>query len=259
MACTQWRQSHAAAAAAAFGPREAVRRQLTFDFDAADDAPLRRAVRKTRPDQLIALAIEFTDSRLIALAATVAASKPTLLSRVDVTTEIGQQIWARALDINENAWSGPAEPQDVLYRLLKSILAGRRVISRLRLALSRTPLANLSNFPKRRTIWEHLGGDAQRGFLAATADGWLTCLVQGASGCVPEPALERRILEPARLDPFLKRCLDQNIAHGAQLFSILPNVLEDRFIVWITAVQISRIRDRALLKTQDITPPPRPF
>ena len=32
--------------------------------------------------------------------------------------------------------------------------------------------------------------------------------------------------------------------------------------VWvpeITAVQISQIRERALLKTQDITPPPRPF
>ena len=33
------------------------------------------------------------------------------------------------------------------------------------------------------------------------------------------------------------------------------------FDQWVygTAVQISRIRDRALLKTQDITPPPRPF
>ena len=73
-------------------------------------------------------------------------------------------------------------------------------------------------------------------FLAATADGWLTCFVQGTSGCIPEPALERRILEPARLEPFLKRCLDQNIAHGAQLFSVLPNVLEDRFIVWLGQV-----------------------
>ncbi len=236
MACTQWRHSHAAAAAAAFGPREAVRRQLTFDFDAADAAPLRRAMRKTRPDQLIALAVEFTDSRLVELAAEEAAKKPALLVRVDVTTEIGQQIWAGALDINENAWSGPAEPQEVLYRLLESILAGRRVIPRLLLALSRTPLANLSNFPKRRIIWEHLGGDAQSGFLAATADGWLTCFVQGTSGCIPEPALERRILEPARLEPFLKRCLDQNIAHGAQLFSVIPNGLEDRFIVWLGQV-----------------------
>ena len=32
---------------AAFGPREAVRRQLTFDFDATDDAPLCRAMRKS--------------------------------------------------------------------------------------------------------------------------------------------------------------------------------------------------------------------
>ena len=30
-------------------------------------------------------------------------------------------------------------------------------------------------------------------------------------------------------------------------------------VVFSTAVQISQIRERALLKTQDITPPPRPF
>ena len=236
MACTQWRHSHAAAAEAAFGPREAVRRQLTFDFDATNDAPLRRAMNKARPDQLIALAIEFADSRLIELAAAEAARKPALLVCVDVTTEIGQQIWTGALDINENAWSGPAEPQDVLYRLLESMLAGRPVISRLLLALSRSPLADLSNFPKRRTIWECLGDNAKSGFLAATADGWLIRLAQGASGCVPEPALERRILEPARLEPFLERCLNQNIAHGAQLFSALPNVLQERFIVWLGQV-----------------------
>ena len=236
MACTQWRHSHAAAAEAAFGPREAVRRQLTFDFDATDDAPLCRAMRKAHPDQLIALAIEFADSRLIELAAAEAARKPALLVCVDVTTEIGQQIWAGALDINENAWSGPAEPQDVLYRLFGSILAGCRVISRLLLALSRSPLADLSNFPKRRTIWERLGDDAKSGFLAATADGWMIRLAQGAAGCVPEHALERKILEPARLDPFLERCLNQNIAPGTQLFNTLPNVLEDRFIVWLGQV-----------------------
>ena len=213
-----------------------MRRQLTFDFDATNDAPLRRAMNKARPDQLIALAIEFADSRLIELAAAEAARKPALLVCVDVTTEIGQQIWTGALDINENAWSGPAEPQDVLYRLLESMLAGRPVISRLLLALSRSPLADLSNFPKRRTIWECLGDNAKSGFLAATADGWLIRLAQGASGCVPEPALERRILEPARLEPFLERCLNQNIAHGAQLFSALPNVLQERFIVWLGQV-----------------------
>ena len=46
------------------------------------------------------------------------------------------------------------------------------------------------------------------------------------------------------------------------LDSVLEVVPAERaaiFLVEDTAVQISQIRERALLKTQDITPPPRPF
>ena len=236
MACTQWRHSHAAAAAAAFEPREAVRRQLDFDSEGADDAPLRRAIRKARPNQLIALAMEFADSRIIALAVAATAIKPALLVRVDVNTEIGQKIWSGALDINEEAWSGPAEPQDALYLLLESLLAGRPVISPLLLALSRSPLADLSKFSNRDLIWVCLEGDALNRFLAATADAWLESLAEGAHTPVPESELERSILEPARLDPFLDKSVTQNVVHGTKLFSALPNVPEDRFVIWLEQV-----------------------
>ena len=236
MAFTQWRHSHAEAAAAAFEPREAVRRQLTLDFDATDDSPLRRAVRRTQPDQLIALAIEFADSRLVALAAAGAASQPTLLSAVDVTTTVGQEIWAGALAINTYAWSGPAEPRDALYRLLESVLASERVISQLLLALSRSPLADLSKFPNRSAIWGRLDDDARGGFLAATADAWLAGLTQGVSGSVPELELEDSILETARLSPFLEYCANQDVACGVQLFSTLPNAQENSFVAWLARV-----------------------
>ena len=236
MACTQWRHSHAATAAVALGLEKAVRRQLSFDPETADDHPLRRMTRKALPDQLIALAIRFGDSRLVALAATAAAIRPSLLSRVDVTTMVGRKIWAGALESNDNAWSGPAEPQGALFRLLESVLKGKRVVPQLLVLLSRTPLADLSNFPKRHTIWGCLSIEARSGFLSATADGWLAGLAQGDIRHVPEPELEQRILEPKRLSSFLESCVGQNIDHGAQLFSILPNVSENHFVVWLGQV-----------------------
>ena len=236
MACAQWRHSHAATAAVVLKLEEAVRRQLRFDPETTNDHPLRRITRKALPDEMIALAIKFADSRLVGLAATVAASRPSLLSRVDVTTLVGQRIWAGALESNDNAWSGPDEPQRVLFHLLESVLEGKRVIPQLMILLSRTPLADLSNFSKRHTIWSYLSIEAQSGFLSATADSWLTGLIQGDTMHVPEPELEQSILEPKRRSSFLESYVDHNIERVTQLFSILPNASESDFVVWLEQV-----------------------
>ena len=48
-------------------------------------------------------------------------------------------------------------------------------------------------------------------------------------------------------------------ANAAKALCDMGRTVPDDLISSLTAVQISQIRERALLKTQDITPPPRPF
>jgi hypothetical protein len=233
----EWSEVSAAAASAGFPPAEAVRRQIALGNDPSNMQGVKRALRKGTPMDVILAAGELGDPRLVEMGGEVAAKDPTLLLRIDVETATGQAIWAQALELNSDAWSGPANPEMRLEHLLQSLLHGSHVRIDLLLALGRSPLANLANFARRAELWSQLSDVPRELFLAATADGWLHRFAQGhTSTSPPEPELENAICEEGRLGVFLAHCLPDDIAGGAHLFVTLKQTTEQQFIKWVREV-----------------------
>jgi GTPase-associated protein 1, N-terminal domain type 1/Effector-associated domain 1 len=235
----RWLYTHATVAAAAYPPLEAVRRQLAVE----SNAPLERislAIRGASLSQLLTIAVQLKDERLIELAGSAVASHPTLLGSLDFGEIVEQRIWALALRVNPGVWKYPPDSPIVVISLMTSLIDGHFVAPELIDTLSRTPLAAIEEFSRRSELWRHLPAGSRGRFLAATADAWLNRFAEGLALQAPEPELEQAILQSSQINSLLETCIPGRIAVGARLFLAVP-ISDQRFIQWVRAI-LDRVR-----------------
>ncbi|MFQ2195011.1 GAP1-N1 domain-containing protein [Aeromonas jandaei] len=228
----RWLRLHGVAAGACFVPREAVQQQLIIDTDLTHLYGIREALRRATSQELVTIALEIYELRILCLAAEEVAHHPQLLKDTDFNEVSAQELWARALAINIDAWQGPRDPKHSLLVVLQSLLDGRQISPELLGALSTTPVANLCGYERCVEVWPRLIEPARTHFLKATAAGWLEKAVLG-SVVAPDSQLEATLLAGQALDQMLQTLALTDAKKAMQLIEILPEYGESRFLQWL--------------------------
>ncbi|EMN5324594.1 TPA: effector-associated domain EAD1-containing protein [Enterobacter hormaechei] len=228
----KWLRLHGAAAGASLELREAVYKQLSIDTEITDLDGIKATLRRATSLELITLALENQESRILYLAAKEAALEPQLLKDLDYSAISVQKLWARALGINKDAWHGPGDPKHSLHVILQSLLDGGETSNELLDALSTTPLANLCGYERYAEVWTRLVEPARTHFLSATAAGWLEQAVMG-SAVVPDTLLETTLIAGPVLDQKLRTLALTDAKKALQMIGVLQTYGESRFQQWL--------------------------
>ena len=228
----KWLRLHGAAVGGCFEPREAVHQQLIIDTELTHLDGIKAALRRATSKELISLALESDEPRILCLAAEEVAHHPQLLNEVDFSAVSAQELWARALAINIDAWQGPADPKHSLLVILQSLIDGRQISPELLGALSTTPIANLCSYERCIEVWPRLAEPARTHFLKATASGWLEQAVLG-NVVVPDSQLEATLLAGQALDQRLQALALTDAKLAMQMIDLLPGYGELRFLQWL--------------------------
>lgn len=239
----RWLRLHGAAAGATLAPYEAVRRQLSVDPDSANMDGVRAAMVRATPAQALDIALQLADVRVLQIAAEEVGRKPELLKHADFRDASVQDVWARALAVNADAWRGPADPQRAFAVVIEELTQGRSADANLLAVLSSSPVADLSDFPLRAEVWHRVAGPTRNNLLKATAAGWLKRATSAAVPYSPDRELEAVLLA----DNVLERTLLQTeIGTAARIVLALHGYDETRFLRWLADLAASR---RALATT----------
>lgn len=229
----KWLRLHGAAAGASLAPQDALHRQLSVDGDPAKLDGIRAALRRATPVQLLAIALEAAEPRVLRIAAEEVALKPQLLKDVDFAAAPAQEVWAHALSINAEAWRGPVDPQGSFATVVESLLEGGPANSRLITALSTTPIADLSGYPRRAKVWSQVADPARTNLLKATAAGWIERASTGEIAYAPDIQLEAAILAGDRLDRALRALVPTGFGAVVRIVTALATFDESRFLRWL--------------------------
>ena len=216
-----WLRVHGAALSAAYGPLDAVRRQVEADTDSSFVDGLRLALRQARPADVVECAIAIDDPRVTSLAGEAVAKNPKLLSKVDLTRTNAQAIWREALVIDPGTWQGPADPKAIFHAILDSLLDGRSTDPSLIDRLSQTPVADLGGYPRRSEVWSRVSDITHDNILAATAEGWLQCAEGGSIPFKPDQDLQSVILATDKLEPTLNTLISGRIGTAVRIIAAL--------------------------------------
>lgn len=228
----KWLLLHGVAAAACFEPREAVHQQLIIDTALTHLDGIKAALSRATSQELVTLALESNETRILCLAAEKVACDPQLLKDTDFRALSAQELWARVLAINIDAWQGPADPNHSLRVIFQTLLDGRKVNFELLGELSTTPVANLCSYEHCIEIWPKLPEPARTHFLKATASGWLEQTVV-ENVIVPDPLLEAAILAGQALDQKLRALTLTDVKLVIRLIDVLTEYGEPRFLQWL--------------------------
>jgi len=237
-AARHWYRLYGMAAASQFEPRDAVERQLAVDLDPTYLAGLRAALGRASEHDIVSFALQWKDSRLVTLAGDACGKHPDLLRDLVPDDSTWQQIWVGAISRNQDAWQGPSDPQSVMQRLLDIALDGGSLPEQVLDCLAKTPLGDLSNYPRRSDIWRHFSTTRVRPFLERTADGWLNRFKMDVQfDPVVEPQLQSVLLRDPRLSKFLQSLIPANVAVGVHLFLRFGSLSEAQFDSWLITVE----------------------
>jgi hypothetical protein len=233
----QLRHLHGVAVSAAYAAPEAVRLQIAMEGETRSAEGLAFALRNARPPEVIACALEIVDEpRLIDLAGKVAADQPTLLESVDMGSGPAQAVWQASLSRNPAAWRGPSDPRLAFNQVLMSMLNGGPVDHGLLAALAATPLADLSNFERRKEVWSRVNGVTRNRLVGATAKNWIDQSRTGSVLFSLDDDLQHEVLASRELSDALDGLSANGLAKGIQIVAALPSFDEHRFMRWVQTV-----------------------
>src|SRR6185369_15349063 len=240
----RWFRLHGTAAGTTLGAREAIRRQLAVDVDFGTITGVRAALCRATPSETLDIALELADTRLLQVAADEVARDPQLFRDTDFRGAAAQVVWARALGANPNAWRGPANPGVAFGAVLDTLLDSRAANNDLLVALSATPLADLSDYPRRAQVWGRTSGKVHDNLLKATATGWIKRAISTGVVDPPENELALVVLAGDVLDQALRSA---DVDPAIRVMSMLPAFDEVRFLQWLT----NRTAVRSALSASD--------
>ncbi|MGZ0146079.1 GAP1-N1 domain-containing protein [Kribbella sp. WER1] len=228
---------HGVTVSALYDPLDAVHAQLAVD-SSSEPVGIRLALRNATPRELLDCAITSGEPRVLEFAADQVAKTPALLSGVDLSSTAARSVWRLALERNEDAWAGPTEPRAVFDEILVDVIDHQLAVPPIVDRLSRTPLADLTNFSRRAELWPILTGTTRELLLSATAKGWIDRACVAIPTSEVEQQLQIAVLNDPKLDELLDQLANDRIGLAIQIVATLPLLDERRFNDWFrTAVR----------------------
>lgn len=228
---------YAAVASASMDPVDAAKALSQAEPGGNLDS-MRVALGKAAPEDLLFIADEVNDERVLLIASTAVAKAPSLLAAADLESVTNRKIWTLALEKNPESWRGPADPRREFDKILIELLDGENPPSELLERLSETPLADLLSFSRRKEVWGLVSGGTRAHLLGATANKWFEQAEHGHVETGIEAELQERILGDIRLDQVLARLSRGHVGEGLRLIAALPGFDRSRYRSWVgTAIR----------------------
>ena len=225
-----WLRLHGTILSASASPSNAARRQVTVDTEPSFLEGLRAALRRAKPAELVACALEIEDPRMPRLAGEAVAKDPELLAGLDLTPTTAQAIWREALAIEPESWQGPTDPAAAFHSILDRLLDGSQTDPMLLERLSDTPLADLGTYPRRPEIWSRIEDGARHKMLTRTGNGWLKNAAGADIPAAPEQDLQAAILEDDELEPTLDALIPNRVGTAVRTVAALSRYDQQRFL-----------------------------
>ena len=219
---------HGVVASMIYAPGEAIRSQLAAEKSTDDVEGIRLALRKATPRQLTDCALRYPDPRLTELAANALSLQPSVLAEIDMGGETAQTIWQASVMKNEACWEGPKDPVSTFALILDQMLERSRKETQLITVLSKTPLANLSEYKRRPELWICLATTTKSRFVIATAKGWLDGVAKGIRSHI-EIELQSHILNSPMFSSTVQEFASRSVSSALTLLSLLTSLQERRF------------------------------
>lgn len=233
----QWYALHGATAGACLAVRAAVDRQLSVDVAVEYLDGLRAALRSVDSAQLLEIVLDVEEPRLLLIGAERVAKSPRLLSGVNVAEARGQELWLKVLNLDAAAWEWPRAPRQAFFCLLQNLLEGGVANRQLISALSTTPLADLSEYPRVAEVWGRVHEPALESLLRATSSGWLKHAAEGSISA-PDARLQAFMLAGSDLYRVLEGVTPPGVC--IQVMATLTQFSESRLIRWLDVWSLGR-------------------
>jgi adenosylhomocysteine nucleosidase len=225
-----WWELHAAVAAAALPPAEALQRQVAAESaHRGHTSPhVMKLAQAMADDDLLALALATDSSQLMELAGAACAKKSSLLAELDVTQRAWRQIWEYAVSQSNQLTAGLAAPTATVDTYLSMLVEKPADSFPLLPRIAQSSFANVLHHPQRSALWAVLSPASRPAFLQATANALITELVRGQHPQPIESALRREVQKPA----FTTRLLHTYRANPAAVLAVQAacDNLTDRYL-----------------------------
>jgi hypothetical protein len=173
------------------------RRQIQFDADQAYLEGLQSLAQSVEPMQLVQVAAEIGDARLVRLAADAVRCDPKLLLAVDPANANWREIWSQAVTQGLDLYLGLSNAQEAGYDLLLAAVDYNGCPGPLLDRVVTDTRTNLRDFPRRAEVWPLVESPAVRQrALRLVASQWLNTFISDELLCSTaiEPDLEVAVL-----------------------------------------------------------------
>lgn len=231
----KWYVLHAVVLGAYCAPKDAVRRQLAVDRNTDYLLGLRGLTERLKDEEVIEIALEIGEERLLKLAGDICAKDVNKLLNLDASKEAWRKIWLYSMDVTNSPWAGIRNPQEVVSSLIDLMLKGEDVDATLLLKIARTPYGDLTDHPSRETIWQNMSTSVAEAFLNATAEGWIRRFrVNPEFDNNLEKTLEGAILRGRHVIENINSKQPHQVSFVVNLFNKFPQLTQSLFTDWLS-------------------------
>jgi hypothetical protein len=230
-----WWDLAAAVVAVAYAPAEALVRQLKAErpLGLKTSPRLDKLAAKVSDNELVALAINESNSQLQELAGARCEHNLNLLALLDVRQQAWRSIWSASLRYTKSITAGLIKPAETIRAFLAEVASGQATEREPLELLALSPFANVLDLPERAQLWGQLPEKLRPLFLNATLDALVEAiLTPGWTGTV-----EAILREAAQGRTFNTRFLYQQRSNPAALLivdRVLQNLQDDYLRDYLT-------------------------
>ena len=194
-----WWELHAAVAAAALPPAEALQRQVMAEsaHHIRTSPHVAKLARAVADKELLALALETDHDQLVELAGAACAKKSLLLGALDLTRRVWRRVWEYAVNQSGQLTAGLTAPAATIDAYLSLLVDAPADSFPLLPRIAQSAFANLLHHPQRAALWAALPPDRRPAFLQATAAVLIPALVSGQHPQPVENTLRQEVQKPA--------------------------------------------------------------
>lgn len=225
-------QLHAAALTAYLPPFEAIAEQLNTEptKTADSESGLRILLKRISLESVLDKILEKADERLLKPLAERIVKKASLLHKLELEKDIWQNLSLLMLKADAASfWKNLPKPQEKIYRIFDLLISGDLTETEIIQFVAKSNFSDVSRYPERKSLWQHLPFDIQPKFLTATADAWWANFNERVnSGDVPEQPLLEYLWTDDQIENQI-RGSENPVNELLKVYQAFPGLSEDYF------------------------------
>lgn len=158
-----------------------------------------------------------------------------LLRKMDLTKEAWQNLASAMLETDAKSfWKNIQKPKETIYQIFDLLISGDLSEPQLVHFIAACDFADVSRYPQRKSLWQHLPSGAQPKFLTMTADAWWENFNERVgSGDVPEQPLLDYLWTDDKIENQI-RGSENPVNELLKVYQAFPGLSDDYFVRKLT-------------------------